>query len=218
MKAIIFDMDGIIFDTENMFLNIWRKIADDYGLADIDSVYRKVIGVKAEITKTIYQEAYGEDFAYDELNRLALERFYEQEEKAGIPMKTGVIELLGFLRSNGYRIGLASSTKTEIVKRQLGQSNLLRFFEVVVGGDMVGKSKPEPDIFLEACRQLSAPPAATYAVEDSFNGVRAAHAAGMKVIMVPDIVLPDAEIKELTEKIYPSLIEVLEYLKKHLHL
>jgi HAD superfamily hydrolase (TIGR01509 family) len=213
-KKIIFDMDGVIFDTENLFLNCWRRIAKEQGLAGIDEVYHRAIGVKADICKAVFLEAYGEDFAYDELNSRAREMFYEMTSREGIPMKAGVVPLLEYLRKNCFTIGLASSTSTEKVKKELHDSGLLEFFKAIVGGDMVKSSKPSPDIFLLACEKIGASPAEAYIIEDSYNGVRAAHAAGAKVIMVPDIVLPDEEMRALADYIFPSLNEVQEFFAK----
>ncbi|MCL2718296.1 MAG: HAD-IA family hydrolase [Lachnospiraceae bacterium] len=211
LNTIIFDMDGIIFDTENMFLDCWRRIAAEYNLKDIDEVYRRVIGFHAEATKALYMDFYGQDFDYDKLNGLTIDMFFQKADTEGIPVKSGAKEILEYLSENNYQIGLASSTAAHLVKQQLGNAGLLKYFKVVVGGDMVEKSKPSPDIFLEACRKIGTPPEKAYAIEDSFNGVRAAYSAGMKVIMVPDIVKPDEEIKKLTVKILPNLLEVRDY-------
>ena len=219
-QTFIFDMDGIIFDTENMFLNCWRKIATDYNLRDIDEIYRRVIGFHGEATKAEFLNFYGSDFEYDKLNQLAINMFFEKAETDGIPVKPGVTDLLEYLKANDYNIGLASSTKTEIVKKQLSDAGLLEYFKVVVGGDMVEKSKPAPDIFLaalammEIATQLKISPQDVIAIEDSFNGVRSAYAAGMKVFMVPDIVRADDEIKSMTTKIFTDLFEVKVYVSE----
>jgi HAD superfamily hydrolase (TIGR01509 family) len=213
-KNIIFDMDGVIFDTENLFLNCWRKIAAEHNLAGIDEVYYRVIGVKAEKTKAVFLETYGKAFPYDEFNQLALDMFHEKIAIEGMPLKSGARELLEFLAKEEYQLALASSTKTATVTQQLGSCDLLKYFHTVIGGDLVKNSKPAPDIFLAACERIGATPAETYIIEDSYNGVRAAHAAGTKVIMVPDIVQPDGEIRELTDYIFPSLQEVKDFFHK----
>ena len=212
-KDIIFDMDGVIFDTENLFLDCWRQLATVHGLADIDTVYHRVIGLKADDTRQIYLDAYGPDFDYEQLNQKASALFYEKAA-AGMPMKPGVRELLESLKSWGYCIGLASSTRSQLVLSQLGGCDLLKYFTVIIGGDMVEQGKPAPDIYLMACARLGANPGETYAVEDSYNGVRAAHAAGMQVIMVPDIVLPDAKMRSISTHIFPDLLAVRAYLAK----
>lgn len=130
-----------------------------------------------------------------------------------MPMKPGVRELLDFLTDSGYRLGLASSTAGHLVRTQLAGRDLLAYFKVVVSGDMVTRSKPAPDIFLKACAEIGALPSEAFAIEDSYHGIRAAAAAGMKALMVPDIVLPDDEMKRLAERVFSSLTEVLDFFR-----
>ena len=122
--------------------------------------------------------------------------------------------LLDWLKENGYQIGLASSTRGESVFSHLKQAGIGGFFETVVTGDMVEHSKPRPDIYLRACRELGAAPGETYAIEDSPNGIRSAHAAGMRPIMVPDMIPADEEMRALSFLIRKNLMEVLEYLRQ----
>ena len=100
--------------------------------------------------------------------------------------------------------------------RELTEGNLISYFDEVVCGDMVSKSKPDPEIFLKACEQLSVEPECAYAIEDSYNGIRSAHAAGMRPIMVPDMAEPTPEMEELSERILPSLLNVKEYLESRI--
>lgn len=141
--------------------------------------------------------------------------FDEKIEKNGVPLKTGARELLQFLKINGWRVGLASSTRVQRVEEMLKATNLYDFFEVIVGGDMVEKSKPEPDIYLDVCEKMQINPKDTYAIEDSHNGVRSAAAAGLKVLHVPDMLKPTEEMEQLSYMIFPDLIEVREYLAKN---
>ena len=132
-------------------------------------------------------------------------------------MKPGVNELLEFLSENGIKTALASSTKTETVKNQLRDAGILKYFTVVVGGDMVSHSKPNPEIFLQAADKLGVDPAKTYIIEDSFNGIKAAYAAGAKPLMVPDMIEPDEEIEKLCHKIFVNLHEVRDFFASILH-
>ena len=134
--------------------------------------------------------------------------------KNGIPVKPGVREILEWLKSAGYAVGLASSTKRESVLRHLKHTGLEDYFSVVVGGDMVEHSKPLPDIYLLACERLGVEPGETYAIEDSPNGIRSAHAAGMCPIMVPDIIAPDEEMGRLSYIILKNLVEVRDFLQR----
>ena len=138
--------------------------------------------------------------------------FYRQEAEQGIPEKPGVHELFAYLKEQNYRIGLASSTQQQAVYRQMKAAGIFDDFDVIVCGDMVTKSKPNPDIYLKACELMKVDPKECYAVEDSYNGIRAAHAAGMKAIMVPDLLEPTPEILELTDQKFNSLMELQKFL------
>ncbi len=210
-KVVIFDMDGVIFDTENLFLNCWKQIAESYGIGDIEQVYYQTIGTDIRDTRRIFHEAYGGAFSYEELAAIATDAFFSYVRANGMPMKAGVREILQYLTEEGYQIGLASSTKEIHVREQLASRELLSFFQVIICGDMVSKSKPSPEIYSKACHAISALPQETFAIEDSHNGIRAAAAAGMKAIMVPDIVPPDEEIRKLAYRIYHSLTEVKDF-------
>lgn len=215
-KAIIFDMDGVIFDTENVILRCWKVIAEKYNVSNIEQTFYKVIGTNVDETKRILMETYGRDFPYEKFRGEYRERFYQKIAEEGIPIKKGVRELLSFLKINGFRIGLASSTRQKVVLEELSQAKLLDFFEVVVCGDMVARSKPEPDIYLRACEEMKITPSEVYAIEDSKNGIRSAHTAGLKVIHVPDIVKPDEETERLSDVVFKDLIEVRTYLARGL--
>lgn len=211
-KAVIFDMDGVIFDSERLSLQEWLTLGEKYEIPDIASVYPKCIGVNAVFSKKIFTEHYGEDFPYDRYRQEVSESFHGKYDNGRLPMKPGIQELLQFLKENGLHVGLASSTKQEIVKQELKDAGILHYFETVIGGDMVTKSKPEPDIFLKAAETLGVRPEECVVIEDSYNGIRAASKAGMFPIMVPDMIAPDEEMKQLAKVIFKNLIEVQIYL------
>ena len=142
------------------------------------------------------------------------EVFFSHASDGRLAKKPGVEELLKYLKENGFKVGLASSTQEATVRRQISEGGLLKYFDQIIGGDMVKRSKPEPDIFLEACRRLESEPERCYVIEDSYNGIRAAHAAGMHPIMVPDLMEPTEEMRGLAEKIFESLYDVMEYLNE----
>ena len=145
----------------------------------------------------------------DESVRLFKKRYTEKL----IPMKAGVVELLEYLKEQGIRIGLASSTRKDIVERELADAGILHYFESVTGGDVVKISKPNPEIYLIACDKMQEPPEECFAIEDSFNGIRAAHAAGMRPIMVPDLIQPTDEIRQMAETVCSDLFGVIDYLR-----
>lgn len=209
-KAVIFDMDGVIFDSERATYLCWKKVAEDHGLPHMDEVYRKCIGVTVEATKQICKEAYGEDFPFDRFDKEASLLYHERYDGGRLPVKEGAREILSYLKERGIPVALASSTREERVKKQLQEAELLGYFDVVVGGERVQKSKPAPDIFLFAAKQFGIPPHDCVVIEDSFNGILAADAAGMVPIMVPDMLEPDDRIRDKCRAVCRSLTEVRE--------
>ena len=212
-KAVVFDMDGVLFDTERLCMDMWARVADARGLKSMIQVGFDSIGRNENDTRALALSAMGEDFDFEDFRAEVSRMCHTYVNEHGIPVKPGVRELLDFLRQQGYRIGLASSTRRESVLRNLERAGIRDFFEKVISGDMVEHSKPRPDIYLLACEQLGVDPGVAYAIEDSPNGIRAAHGAGMKPIMVPDLIAADREMEELSLAILEDLQAVKEYLK-----
>ena len=210
IRAVIFDMDGVIFDSERATFNEWVALADRYGLKDIVIPYRQCIGVNARRTKEIMVNFYGPDFPYDVYAKETSLSYHAKYDGGRLPLKTGVLSLLEKLNAKGIWVALASSTRVAIVKQQLEDAKLLQYFDRVIGGDMITKSKPAPDIFLAAIEGTDIVPAECAVIEDSYNGIRAAHAAGMVPIMVPDMLPPNEEMEKLAAMILPDLNAVRE--------
>ncbi|MBR1422457.1 MAG: HAD family phosphatase [Ruminococcus sp.] len=213
VRAFVFDMDGVIFDSERLGLRCWQIVADRYDLGDISEIAKKCIGRSTKDTMMIFDQAYGDKVSVENLYTEAKTVMGELIEKEGLPLKSGVFELLGFLKESGIKLGLASSTSYKTVCAELKGAGLLDFFEVVVGGDMIEHSKPEPDIYLLACEKLEVAPVNAACVEDSFNGIISASRAGLHTVMVPDMLIPTDEILKLVEVYKQSLGEVKTYLE-----
>lgn len=214
LKTVIFDMDGVLFDTERLCMKSWLEAAAGEGLPGMEEIFPKCIGLNAADSRRIVLEAYGEDFDYEGFRQQASLWYWDYIEKNGLPTKPGVRELLSWLDGEGWTVGLASSTKRASVESHLEQAGIRNFFKTVVTGDMVEHSKPCPDIYLMACGELGAKPGEAYAIEDSPNGIRSAYRAGMRPLMVPDMIAPDGEMRELSEKIFRDLGEVLDFFRK----
>ena len=213
-KAVVFDMDGVIFDSERLVLECWTEVAEKMGIKDMDKVYYKCIGVNMVQSKEITMDFYGPEFPYDVFRAEASRLYHTRFDNGRLPMKPGVVELLEFLKQHGYRVGLASSTRYEVVHQELRDAGILPYFQNLTCGDMVTVSKPNPEIFLKACEALSVAPKEAIAIEDSFNGIRAAHRAGMFPVMVPDMVAPDEEMRTLAGRVDKDLFEVREWLSQ----
>lgn len=210
--AVVFDMDGVIFDSERLVIECWKVIAGKYGIVDVETVCRDCLGINKEASRRKFLEYYGENFPYDAYKSEMSALYHERYSGGRLPMKPGIKELLIFLRENGKHTALASSTRKQVVTQELTDAGLMGYFDEIICGDMVARSKPEPDIYLKACECLGVAPEDAYAVEDSYNGIRSAAAAGLKPVMVPDLAEPTVEMEVLAEVILPSLLEVREYL------
>lgn len=206
--AVIFDMDGVIFDSEKLVVECWMRVAEKYGIEDVENTCRRCMGLTREATREIFKERYGHAFPYDDYKQETRELFFAQK----LPVKKGVVELFDALKEAGKKIALASSTRSEAVIMELKDAGLFEYFDVIMCGDMVTKSKPDPEIWLKACERLGVLPENSYGIEDSHNGVRSVYAAGMHAIMVPDMLEATDEMRRLCEAVLGSLIEVREYL------
>ena len=218
VKNVIFDMDGVIFDTERVYIECCIEAAKALPVPE-EQVYEtcvKCTGTNEFQTMEFFHRDFSPFLTEAECQTLRDEsvRFFKKRytEKL-IPMKAGVVELLDFLKERGVRTGLASSTRKDIVERELADAGILHYFESVTGGDVVKISKPNPEIYLIACDKMRVAPQECFAIEDSFNGIRAAKAAGMRPIMVPDIVQPTDEIRQMAETVCSDLFGVIDYLR-----
>lgn len=214
IQAVVFDMDGVLFDTERIYMETWREVATEarFPKVDIEKAVVGCVGLNATDTRALFAREYGQDFPTEEYLKACSLRFHEKIDKDGLPFKTGVLEILSSLKESGCPIALASSTRTGSVMSHLEKAGITDYFQKIIGGDMVTHSKPAPDIYLMACEALSTEPYNAVAVEDSPNGIYSAHAAGMKVIMVPDMIAPTAEIEKLLYAKCETLLDVKDLL------
>ena len=211
-KAVVFDMDGVIFDSERAVMQCWKEVASRHNIPDIEKAILACTGTTMVRTREIMLNLYGADFPYDEYARESSAIFHSRYDGGRLPMKQGVKELLTFLKEHDKKIALASSTRQQVVTDELRDAGIIEYFDRIICGDMVSRSKPAPDIFLKACEKLNISPSDSYAIEDSYNGIRAAHAGGLHPIMVPDLLPADEEMQSLAEIVLPSLTSVMEYL------
>ena len=209
--SVVFDMDGTIFDTERLILDCWEQVGERHGIPGIREVFIRCIGTNSARTQEIVYEHYGKDFPYEKFSGESSVLFHEIADTEGIPVKPGAAELLKYLSENKVPLGLASSTRLAVVTQELQAAGLYDYFQVVVGGDLLKNSKPAPDIYLMTCGRMGGVPENTYAIEDSYNGIRSAHSAGMRPIMVPDLLPATEEMRDLSVAVFADLFEVKTY-------
>ena len=209
-------MDGVLFDSERASLECWRILADEKNLPGIDEVYKRCIGGDVRHTRGILKNAYPSlsDVSVDELLSRSSILFHERYDHDGmpLPMKPYAKETLTALIERGHRLGLVSSTRKETVVRQLKNAHLYDMFEHITGGDEVSAAKPSPEIYQTGAGLMGVSPKDCIAIEDSYNGVRSAHAALCHTIMVPDMIPADDEMRRLAEVICNDLNEAYQWI------
>ena len=213
LKAVIFDVDGTLLDTERIYMQAWKEAAAEQGYVMPDELLRKTRAVDAKVAAQIFEEEIGNGFSYQKTRPIRVRIAEEIIERESPILKPGVLELLSFLREKGIRLSVASSTKTKTTKEHLQINGIADWFEVIVGGDMITKGKPNPDIFLKAAELLGEAPENCIVVEDSPAGIRAGSAAGMKTVLVPDQAAITQEIMDLADVQMKSLLEMPAYVE-----
>ncbi len=211
-KLVIFDMDGLMFDTEPLYYEANQRTADKLGIPFDYAFYKQFIGASdADFFDAIYQTVSKEkaDLFIEESRKDLRDLFYST-----VPtLKPGLRELLDFLKEEKVKLAVASSSHHELIDTLLEKAELTSYFDAIVGGDEVEESKPNPEIFLKAAELTGPDHSDIMVLEDSLNGIRAGYSAGFKVIMVPDLIAPDKEAESKTIAICKDLFEVISEIK-----
>lgn len=211
-KAVVFDMDGVITDTEK----IYRKCQLEEGFARgvpenvMIKACEKIAGGNKYTNKEPFEQIVGRGIEYFEYRDKMLARLDAYIKENGVELKYGVVEILEYLHSKGIKIGLATSTVRERAIGYLTEHDIYRYFDKLIFGDMVEHGKPAPDIYLKACAELCVSPEETVAVEDSINGIISAGTAGLYPVMVIDLIQPKEEIKPYVKKVYTDITHLKE--------
>ncbi len=215
--ATIWDMDGTLLDTESLTLLCWEKACAEHGYYKVRRVLLKLIGRTALDADEVLRQELGNDFPVELVRASKNQMAQTHVHQHGVPVKTGVHSTLTWLRERNVPCAVASSTQREKVLAHLDRAALMEYFQCITGGDEVSRSKPDPEIFLATAERLKVEPKDCVVFEDSFNGVIAAHAAGMHVVMVPDLIQPTSEILQLTHQTLRSLEDAMPLLHQFFH-
>lgn len=208
IRAVIFDMDGLMLDTESIAVRAYQAAGAKLGVNFPTEFLHSLIGLTSTASDQAIKSHFGKSVSIQKLDILFWESYHQEIREKGIGLKTGIVELLNFLQNNALPCAVGTSTETKLAEKELALVGLAQYFQFIVGGDQVVSGKPSPDIYLRAAELLELAAQDCLVIEDSENGVRAAHAAGMQTIIVPDLKEPSAEIKALANTVCRSLVEV----------
>ena len=212
LKGVIFDMDGVLFDTERLTLDGWRLAARQAGCPLDDAVVLSTNGISEADTRLTFLRHYGKAYPYAAL-RAEMKRYKNGCLAQGVPVKPGVQRLLQALREKGIRTAVASSNDRVHVTDYLQRTGLLLQMDAFVCADMVRRAKPAPDVYLRAAEALGLPPESCIAIEDAPPGLVAARCAGCIPVMIPDLI--PASAQDVTKHIFPSMDALLTHLQTH---
>ena len=211
-QGAIFDMDGLLFDTEKVYQRGWLVIADEFGVPRSPELGKECCGTSGETMAAVVHSFYPTVDAYAYSRRV--DEYVRDTAAKNLPVMPGACDLLHYFRVHGVRIATASSSTVEQIERNLAQSGLRKYFDAIVGGDMVERGKPAPDIFLRAATAIQTAPADCYVFEAGYNGLRGASAAGCMSVMIPDTLPPTEEMRKICTGIYPSLHAALDAIEQ----
>lgn len=215
--AVIFDMDGLIFDTEPLYRAAWQFAARKCGYELTNEIYLRLIGLGRTGSEAVLAAEFGPSFSP--------ERFREECKVAELHVldatpaneKPGFRELLDYLENHGVRRALATSTDRAVAERHLNRAGLMNRFAAIIAGDEVRHAKPAPELYLLAAEKLGVDPVRCLVLEDSAPGVEAARRAGMAVFVVPDQIAPTPEVLRAASGVFPTLFEVKTHVENLPH-
>ena len=216
LAGAVFDADGTLFDTERLALKVWLGVAREWDAPGIEAHYLELVGRNREGIVALLRQVTPPGFPLDDFLLECSRRSRARLETEGVPVKAGAREILEFLSAKGLPLALATSSGANTTRYKLENSGLDRYFRAVVTGDQVLRGKPDPEIYLTACRAIGADPARTLGVEDSKNGVLSAHRAGLMTALVPDLIPPTPEMEGAAFGVFDDLTRLRDWLEKSL--
>lgn len=214
VKAVIFDMDGVLIDTEKWLVKYWCEAAGEAGFPMKREHALSIRSLSGEYADTYLRGIFGEKFSYQDIRARRKELMNAHLEECGIEKKPGVEEVLNYLRGKGIKTAVATATDPKRAKKYLTEIGIYDKFDKIICATMVEHGKPKPDIYLYACEQIGEKPEECIAVEDSPNGVKAAVSAGIRTVMVPDLTEPDDKTASMIYAKASSLYDLIHFIEE----
>ena len=215
-KAAIFDMDGLLLDSERVYNAAWADTAKEQNIPMTMEMIHDTIGMNSKVSEAYLKEKLGQDFDYHTFHEAARQLTYRRLDEEGMPLQHYAKEIVEELKADGWKLSLGTSTREFVARHCLDSRDLTKYFDKLCFGNQVERGKPFPDIFLMAAQQLGVEPEACVVLEDSPNGIAAAHAAAMTGLWIPDQVTPEErpDTAAIADMIFPSLEEAAQWLKE----
>ncbi|MDD6278319.1 MAG: HAD family phosphatase [Oscillospiraceae bacterium] len=213
LKGVIFDMDGLMLDTEKLLVRFWRQAAAEFGYSMSFENVLSIRSLSRKYSVPFLKGLFGEQFEFEQIRSRRIALMNDYIDKNGFDIKKGLFRLLDYLRDNSYRIAVATATDRERTLMYLGKINAAHYFDKIICGDMVKNGKPEPDIYITAASELGLAPCECAALEDSPNGIKSAYSAGCKAVMIPDLSAPDEKIRPMLSAVYDNLEQAIDFFK-----
>lgn len=213
LDAMIFDMDGLIFDSERIVQRAWTSASRELGIPDAGAHIYNTIGFNSARRDVYFSEVFGADFPAADFAAASRRYFIAISKAEGVPVKPGARELLELAKEQGIMTALATSSRQLHAVEMLRQAELFHYFDAAIYGDVVKNAKPDPEIYLTAARLLKTAPSGCMALEDAPAGIQAAYAAGMRPVMIPDLVTPDRETLAKCWRSFDTLNDVITWIR-----
>lgn len=213
IRAVIFDQDGLMFDTERISSEAWGIAGADWGISMDESFFSSIRGMNIRDAAEQFRLRFGDSLDFVSLRQQKQVCFEAILRERGVPVKPGLVELLAFLKEQGYKTALATASTKEYTLYNLREAGIEDYFDYMITGDMVVHAKPDPEVFLKSAEALGESPEHCMVLEDSVNGVEAGIRGGFFTVMVPDLTQPDDELCGRVDRVCSSLLEVKEMLE-----
>ena len=214
IRGVVFDMDGLMFDSERIVQYSWNEAGQQMGYGKLgDENMRHTIGFNVTRRQEYFYGKYGQDFPFEEFKERYRSVYSRYVEEYGVPAKKGLHELLEVLRKRGIPMAIATSSSFEHARRNVEREQIAGYFRGMITGNMVREGKPSPEIYRKACELLAVEPCYAAALEDSLHGIVSAHRAGMVTIMVPDLIEDSSPVDAILDGKAASLLEIAELME-----